>query len=261
VEQQIQLPTGSVGVSTYGSGPPLVLLQRDVVAPIDSPYVAALAERHEVHVIDVPGFGRSPRPPWTRTVTHLATLVGQAMDVLDLDRPSLVGLGFGGWVAADLATQGDSRIGRLVLVSPWGVKPTAGEVTDFVLLSLTEWAALGFHDPENYTNTCGVDPEPDLLRNWDSARESVTAVAWKPIGHSRHLPPMLGFVQIPTLILWGGEDAIVPPSCAADWAAALPQATVKTLPNAGHQVDLEATSQLAEATLDFIRSDQSLQVS
>ena len=81
-------------------------------------------------------------------VSQLATLTGRVIDFLDIPPCPLIGLGFGGWVAADLATQDSNRLSELVLVSPWGVKPTVGEIADFVLFDLAEWAARGFHDQD-----------------------------------------------------------------------------------------------------------------
>lgn len=260
MEHVIDLPTGAVAVSELGSGPPVVVLHRDVVAPGDNPFISALARHHTVYAVDLPGFGRSPRPPWLRTVTQLATLTGRVIEALDITNCTLVGLGFGGWVAADLATQGCERISELVLISPWGVKPSNGEIADYVLFDLAEWAARGFHNHEIYVALCGEAPSMDLLRSWDTARESVTAVAWKPIGHNRQLPHMLHLVTLPTLVVWGEEDAIVPPGCARDWAAALPAATIVTIPEAGHQVDLEAPDQMLTTLVDFLRSNRPIEV-
>ena len=260
MDQTIALPTGEVGYSMRGEGPPLVVLHRDVVVPASNPFIETLAEHHSVYALDLPGFGRSPRPHWLRNVTQLASLTGHAIDALDLGPCPIVGLGFGGWVAADLATQaGAGRISELVLVSPWGVKPTSGEIADFVLFDLNEWASLGFHDPARYTALCGDEVEYEVMRAWDSARESLTAVAWKPIGHSRQLRAMLPLVSVPTLVAWGAEDAIVPASCAKDWQHALAHGTVVVIPDAGHHVDLEAPEALAKATADFIRTNRTLE--
>ena len=256
MEQVIDLPTGEVGMTIRGDGPPVVVFPRDVIPPTPNPFLERLEEQHTVYVVDLPGFGRSPRPPWLRTVTQLATLGGHAIEHLGLPPCALVGMGFGGWVAADLATQAPGRFEALVLASPWGVKPTSGEIADFVLFDLAEWAARGFHDPDRYTASCGDDVEFDVLRSWDNARESVMAVAWKPIGHSRPLAQMLSLLRTPTLIAWGAEDQIVPATCASDWASALPNCETVVFPEAGHQVDVEAPERLAEAAMKFIRNNE-----
>ena len=260
MKQVLELATAPVAYSVQGGGPPVIVLHRDVVCPGDSPFLAALAEHYEVYAIDLPGFGASPRPPWIRKVTQLATLTLHGIKALDLPTCPLIGLGFGGWVAADVATQDNSLVGELVLVSPWGVKPTNGEIGDFVLYSLEEWASLGFHDPSNYITYCGDGIEPDVLRKWDAARETVSAVAWKPIGHSRQLAAMLGLISVPTVVVWGADDAIVPPGCARDWAVAMPAATTVVIEEAGHQVDLEAPVRLGRIVHEFISSNRTLEV-
>jgi pimeloyl-ACP methyl ester carboxylesterase len=260
MKQVLELATGPVAYSVRGDGPPIIVLHRDVVSPTDSPFLSALAEHYEVYAIDLPGFGASPRPAWLRNVTQLGTLTLHGIKALDLPASPLIGLGFGGWVAADIATQDNSLVSELILVSPWGVKPTNGEIADFVLYSLEEWASLGFHDPSNYIAYCGDGIEPDVLRKWDDARETVSAVAWKPIGHSRQLAAMLSLISVPTVVVWGADDAIVPPGCVRDWAAAMPTAKTVTIDEAGHQVDLEAPVRLGRIVHEFVKSNRTLEV-
>ena len=252
MERSVALPTGNVAVTELGSGPPVVVLHRDVSVPGPSPFLEALAEHHTVVAPQLPGFGTSDRPEWMRTVAQLGVVTAHLLDELGTGPCPLVGLGFGGWVAADVATLGGGRLSALVLVSPFGVKPHAGEITDYALLSVTEYAALGFHDPETYVALCGDEPDEDLLRAWDGAREMVTRISWKPIGHSRALPPMLGLVDVPALVVWGEDDAIVPRAAAQDWLEALPQATSVVVPAVGHQVDLEAPTELADLVAEFV---------
>ena len=95
-----------------------------------------------------------------------------------------------------------------------------------------------------------------MLRSWDSARESVSAVAWKPVGHSRQLAEMLPLLRVPTLVAWGAEDRIVPASCVSDWSTAVPNCVTTVLPDAGHHVDFESPRKLAQTALDFIAATE-----
>ena len=56
----------------------------------------------------------------------------------------------------------------------------------------------------------------------------------------RVVPRWLGQVKIPTLVVWGEEDRLVPPGQAQTWASLLPNATVRLFPDAGHLVLDEA---------------------
>ena len=126
---------------------------------------------HTVLALDLPGFGRSDRPAWMRTVSQLATLTGHIIDALDVGPCPLVGLGFGGWVAADLATRGRAHRAHSCSCRRGASSRRSGEIADYVLFELAEWAARGFHDPEIYVALCGEEPPMDLLRAWDAARE------------------------------------------------------------------------------------------
>jgi pimeloyl-ACP methyl ester carboxylesterase len=71
---------------------------------------------------------------------------------------------------------------------------------------------------------------------------------------------MLRLISVPTQVIWGSDDAIVPPGCARDWATAMPTATTVVIDEAGHQVDLEAPVRLSEIVHEFISSNRTLEV-
>ena len=69
-------------------------------------------------------------------------------------------------------------------------------------------------------STNGAEPSNDQLELWDICREMCFRIAWKPYMYSQTLPHLLGGVTAPSLVVWGGEDEIVPLECAAAYAAA-----------------------------------------
>jgi pimeloyl-ACP methyl ester carboxylesterase len=65
------------------------------------------------------------------------------------------------------------------------------------------------------------------------------------------LPPLLGGVATPTLVVWGREDQIVPVACADQYARALPTSRVAVLEHAGHFLDMEQPDTLAKLIVQF----------
>ena len=71
-------------------------------------------------------------------------------------------------------------------------------------------------------------------------------VTWKPYMFSRRLAALLPDVQVPSLVLCGERDAVVPPICAEQYARLLPNATLERVADAGHLVELEQPMETAQ---------------
>jgi hypothetical protein len=91
-------------VARAGSGAPLVVLHHEVGSPERLPFYDALAEHFTVLLPSHPGYDRSERPGWMRSVRDVAVvyqwLLAQDALTREPGRVSLLGLGFGGWIAA-----------------------------------------------------------------------------------------------------------------------------------------------------------------
>ncbi len=115
-------PPAPLAHDRVGAGPPLVLLhglggERHVWEPV----IAPLAERHELIVPDLPGFGASPPLPHDGgppTPAALAAAVAGLLDRLGLDRVAVAGNSLGGWVALELALLG--RASSVAALCPAG---------------------------------------------------------------------------------------------------------------------------------------------
>ena len=242
---------------TGGSGDPLVMLHHSFGNPGWMPIHEALAAHYTVHALDLPGYGGtegSDQPDWARHPRDLALIVGQWLRTKGLGPVELVGCGFGGWVAAELATMAPERLNRLVLVGAAGLLPEQGRILDQFLVSHSGYVQAAFADKGVYeaifASNNGNDPdEPpvsdDTLVVWDMNREMTTRVAWKPYMYNRRLRPLLGGVTVPALVVWGDNDAVVPVECAHAYVEALPGARLEIVGDCGHAVDLEAPESLA----------------
>jgi pimeloyl-ACP methyl ester carboxylesterase len=244
------------GVKTYlaraGKGSPLLVLHRDTGTPAKSSFHDRLAQAAEVIIPHHAGWGRSPRADWMRSVRDMAVWHRGLLAELGIEKATLVGLGFGGWIAAEMATMAPSDVAKLVLVAPMGIKPPEGDILDQAILSYIDYARAGFHDQSKFEETYGAEPSTDQLEAWDIAREMCFRIAWKPYMYSQTLPHLLGSVKAPALIVWGDKDKIVPVSTAKRYGAALPTAKLEVIENCGHCVDLEQPERLAGLISSFI---------
>jgi pimeloyl-ACP methyl ester carboxylesterase len=238
-----------------GAGRPVLVLHHDIGTPDTLPFYAALAARFDVIVPNHPGFGeKSERAAWLRHPRDLAALYQWLLAELGVEGASLVGLGFGGWIAAEMAALAPRDFHRLVLVGAMGIKPPEGDIKDQAIVSYIDYATSGFHDPAAFARVYG-DVTTDQLVDWDLCREMSFRIAWKPYMYTPSLPHLLGGVRAPALVVWGDDDRIVPRSAGELYARSLPGARFETVANAGHFVDMEQPETLARLVTGFIEKN------
>ncbi|MYA19420.1 MAG: alpha/beta hydrolase [Chloroflexi bacterium] len=244
--EQIEVAGRRVQYLQGGSGDPVLVLHHSIGNPGWLPVYERLAASRQVLVPDLPGYGQSERPEWAREPRDIAILLLQMLGKLGVGSVPVVGLGFGGWIAAEMATMDQQRVSSLVLVGAPGIQPDEGEILDQMLIDYHEYVQAGFSSAESYQAEFGEDPAPEIRELWDFSREMTARLTWKPYMFNRRLPPLLEEVQTPTLLVWGADDAIVPMAVAQAYAAALPNASIEVVADCGHFVDIEQPDRLAE---------------
>src|SRR5436305_12110235 len=105
-----------------GAGTPVLLLHgMDTVHP-QARFLDLLGRHAQIIAPSSPGFGNTKRPPDFDTIYDLVHLYLAVIDELPCDRIALLGLSFGGWLAAEVAVACSHRISKLILVDPLGIK-------------------------------------------------------------------------------------------------------------------------------------------
>lgn len=254
-EQTVVEATGlDVHVDMAGSGS-AVLVVHHSTGPLWSPFLDALAGRHRVLAPDVPGYGRSARPDQARRPAQLATLLHRALDGLGIDAADgvdAVGLGFGGFLCAEMVAAAPRRFRTLTLVGAAGLRPRVGDIHDPMMESWTSYVRRGFHSGAAFDALFGAEPAPEIVDGWDRSREMTARVTWRPWMWDTFLPDALRGIDTPTLLVWGDDDRIVPIDCAHQYAEAIDGARLEIVPACGHAVDLERPDHLATLVGDFI---------
>ncbi len=252
--EQVAIGECSLEVHIYGSGAPLVLLHGESGTFYSGAFLQALAKSYEVHVPVHPGWGASTRPVYVRTVRDLALVQQEYIERLcgnsggnSARSVPLVGLSFGGWVAAEIAATCPALVSHLVLVSPLGIKAGGREDRDYVDLYLTA--------PNDrlslYYGKKGAPAWPagdvDMYAETAKMEEAVARYCWSPYMHDPGLKDRLRRVSAPSLVVSGAEDAFVLNATLYDtYARLLGGATPRRLDGTGHRVEDEQPQLLAD---------------
>jgi pimeloyl-ACP methyl ester carboxylesterase len=238
-----------------GKGQPLLLLYGEEGLEPDAPFVDELAKGYEVFIPSPPGFGISERPDWLRNIDDISYVYLDLVEKLALKNVPVVGFSFGGWLAAEIAVKDDSFISKLALVAPYGIKvggPSDRDVADFWTLPPSEVAKRKWHDPEKGKRDFPSMPEEKLTivaRNV----ETLARFCWEPFMHNPMLKRRLHRIKVPTRLIWGEHDGIVAPAYGKAYAEAIPGATLKVVPGAGHYPQLEQPEAFMAALREFLR--------
>ena len=239
-----------------GSGTPLLVIHGELGVPGWLESFAHLAEHYDVIVPSLPGYGRSTRPDWVMGVHDLAAWVTWFARDVDLRTPvNVIGCSLGGWVAAEIATVAPQFFNKMVLVGAMGIKPEQGEIFDYFLESGLTGLRRAFHRPEQssafmrYWGNEWTPEETDLV---EQHREMTCRIAWKPYMHSLTLRHLLPGVSTPTLLLWGGEDAITPINSGEIYQRAIPRSRLVVIENCGHMPEMEKPTEFAGLIENFL---------
>jgi pimeloyl-ACP methyl ester carboxylesterase len=237
-----------------GIGDPIVLLHGMLSLSAASRFPALLARYGAVLAPSCPGFGNSPRPKDFDTVYDLVHLQRAILDALPAERITLVGLSFGGWLAAELAAQGHARLTRLVLVDPVGIKISDRETADIFDVfnrSPSDVNRAAYHDPGRFAPDFDEMEDEAIVRHardWDA----LCLYTWSPYMYNPQLPRWLSRIAVPTLVAWGDSDGIVSPDYGRAYARMIPGARFETIAGAGHHPDIERPEELAALVGSFV---------
>ena len=251
-DSTIEAAGTKVHVSRAGRGRPLLVLHHETGTLDRLPFYDALAAQYDVLVPHHPGYSRSPRPEWMRSVRDIAVVYRGLLAEMKVARPALVGLGFGGWIAAEMAGMAPADLSHLVLVGAMGLKPPQGDILDSAITGYVDYVRAGFHDQKAFDRVYGAEPPIDQLEMWDICREMSFRIAWKPYMYSQTLPHLLKSMRAPTLVVWGDDDKVVPQSAGQRYVESLPNAKLEVVKACGHCIDMEQPEALAKLITNFI---------
>jgi pimeloyl-ACP methyl ester carboxylesterase len=236
-----------------GQGRPILFLHPGIGIEADASVLAELARGGRVIAPSHPGFGNSQLPKGMNTVDDLSYFYLDLLDQLDLRDVLVVGVGLGGWIAAEIAVKNSARLSQLVMANAVGIKVGDRETRDIVdiwALTPDEFDELAYFDPKlgkrDYKNL----PQAVSLtaaRN----REAHARLCWSPYMHNPKLKGRLYRIGIPTLFLWGAADRILSDKYGRAYCALIAGAKFELIERAGHFPHIEQPQEFVRRVFAF----------
>jgi 3-oxoadipate enol-lactonase len=220
----------------------------------------ALAARHRTVAFDNRGAGRSDTPPGPYPIALMAADAAAVLDAARVESAHIVGASMGGMIAQEFALQFPKRVRSLVLActTPGGPQAVQAEPAALQMLFRREGspkeraeAAVPFiYDAA--TPRSRIEEDLEVLSEYYPKSEGYAAqlqgiLAWE--AYSR-----LAQVKVPTLVIHGANDRLVPVGNAELIASRVPESRLIKLPNAGHILMTDQQTPAHSVILEFLSS-------
>src|SRR6516162_2343262 len=239
--------------------------------------IPVLARRHRIYAPDWPGFGQSNAMPRDWCVEECVGFVADLLDALGLKRITLIGLSMGGAFAVGFALGSPKRVERLVLVDSVGLGGgiPGGFVSYFALhLPLVDelrWALLPWVPTLARRSMCapllnqsGAAIEEAFCEIIRLARKPGSGAAFRQLQRSEYrwqglrtnYLDRLSEIQVPTLIVHGAEDRLIPVACAQRAHRLIPHSQLQIVAGCGHLPPVEQPESFNRIISSFLRNQR-----
>ena len=236
------LGSGPVTYHVAGDGPPVLYLHS--AGGIRFTHALdALASDHRIHMMVAPGFDGTPEHAGIDTMPALADLAAEFAATVIGKPCDVIGQSFGGFLSVWLAVRHPDRTGFLVLECPSGFRPR--HIPQKPPGTPAEMRERMFAHPERIP--AGEKTPEELAENREQANRY-----HKSIGYDEALVARLGEIEQQTLVLQGTKDGMMPPESGQLLAAAVPNAKLVYVYDAGHNIEVDQPQRFVSLVRDFL---------
>jgi pimeloyl-ACP methyl ester carboxylesterase len=260
-----------------GSGEPLLLimgLAADSLAWMFQ--LPDFSKRYRTIVFDNRGVGRTSKPAGPYSIAQMSDDAAGLLDKIGIERTHVVGVSMGGMIAQELTLRHPSRVRSLVLACTYA-KPDAG-VERQMESSLTAFGGTRGPKGEIQVDLSNLDPMmffqhllptvfnaqfimtelPKLMQVFSGALQygfSMEAILAQTAATQSHdTLARLGQITVPTLVMTGDSDLLIPPACSDTLAAKIPGAKLVKIPGGSHGFNFETPDLFNREVLSFLES-------
>jgi pimeloyl-ACP methyl ester carboxylesterase len=255
-EEQLTIRGTSIQMLKGGSGEPLLYLHSAGGEMVWLPFFEQLSQHYTVYLPAHPGFSQSEGLEKIDSMEDLVFHYTDLMDELGLSQPYVVGLSLGGWLAAEFATRYSNRMRKLALINAVGLQIPGAPFADIFAASPTQTRSLIFSDPDSRLAKSFIpdDAPPEMVSDALKARAATARVGWNPYLCNRKLRERLYRISVPTLIVWGESDRLVPHVHAKAYQDGIAGAQFVAIKDCGHAPPLEKPQETVQALVDFFNA-------
>ena len=231
--------------------------------------IGPLSQHYQVYAMDLPGHGLSEKPAVDCTFSIVTEFIIDFMEALGIGHASLIGHSMGGSICLDEAINFPDKVDRIILVDSGGLSekvpllyrlcalPVLGDilVRPTIKAGVRHGIKRAFYNPDLVTEDM-VNLNYELLRK-PGVKAAMLSIIRSGISISRSNPETiitdkLRLVKVPTLLIHGAQDAVIPLKYAQNASRLIPDCRLEIINECGHCPHLEKASEFNEAVISFL---------
>ena len=218
--------------------------------------VPLLNRNFRIIIPDIVGFGYSDKPTVEYTMNYFVEFLRDFLKSIRIQRIHIIGSSFGGLLAAEFAMEFANIVKKMILVSPAGTMQTSTKTLDeYILAALyptMENARRAFSDMAYDPKVVTDDIVKDFVNRMKLPNSKYAFMSTLlGIRNTQNLENRLTKIILPTLLIWGREDKMIPSVHAEDYLR-IRNSKLIMIPNSGHTPYTETPSVFAKIALDFL---------
>jgi len=209
---------------------------------------------YRVYAIDLLGCGRTDQPEIEYSIRQQTEMVEGFLRVAGIEQADVVGWSMGGWVALQLALEHPDRVRRIVAMASAGL-PFQTDLTPEVLepqtvAELERLAGLLIPHPPSLPRFFSRALLRAMQRNFPVIRRSVQSMQ----SGKDFLGGRLGEIRMPVLLVWGEQDALIPPSVGERMHRKMPHSVLQLYRGCGHLCPATRAGRIVPRVIEFLKS-------
>jgi len=226
-----------------GAGDPLVYLHGAGGLRLSMAH-RALAEKHRLIALELPGFGKTAADHAHTSARAIATTMANALKALGISRCILMGHSLGANVALWMTIDNPELVSALVLIAPTAIRPEASPDAPFLPreVAMPNPGNIWFGEP--------VSTQIETAMR-DRARKLSSAI------RDPELSQAMAKVATPVLALFGTRSTVVSTDAAREYTALLQKCFATLVYDAGHDIDMERPEAVASVVGNFLQHGES----
>ncbi len=216
-----------------------------------------LSEKYHVFVPDLIGYGKSDKPSVDYTVELFVRFTFDFIDALGLRKTNLIGTSLGGQVAVECAATQNPIIEKIVLISPAGVMkkstPALDAYTMAALYPSRETIKTAYQMMVGDNKNVSEDAIDNFIENMSRPNAKMVFLSTLlGLKNSPDITEKLSAIKVPTLIIWGEEDKLIPMEYAKNFVSSINHSQFIIMNGCGHTPHIEEPKKLTEMVTKFL---------
>ncbi len=219
--------------------------------------IPIFAKYYRVIVPDIIGFGYSDKPQVDYTPEFFTEFLDSFFKESNIKRPNLIGSSLGGQIAAQYATSHSNEIEKLVLVSPAGVMKESTPALDAYIMAALYPNEQSAKNAFEMMEASGDSPSEEIVNGFiERMRLPNAKLAFMStllgLKNSESIATKLNTITVPTLIIWGSEDPVIPITHADEFVSTIQDCRFYRMDGCGHTPYVQDPSTFASKVLEFL---------